>query len=145
MSGIVLLVPIVLPLAAGLAMFGIKKLEERRLRDRYVTAVLLVCAAAAAYIVLGPQELELHWQMSEDFLFCLKADGLAKIFLALVSLAWMCNGFFAFEYMSRRNARRSFSAFTWCATGLCAAWRCPAASPRCRSSILSPPSPACRC
>ena len=53
MSGIVLLVPIVLPLAAGLAMFGIKKLEERRLRDRYVTAVLLVCAAAAAYIVLG--------------------------------------------------------------------------------------------
>ena len=111
MSGIVLLVPIVLPLAAGLAMFGIKKLEERRLRDRYVTAVLLVCAAVAAYIVLGPQELELHWQMSEDFLFCLKADGLAKIFLALVSLAWMCNGFFAFEYMSREERQEEFFGF----------------------------------
>ncbi len=106
-----MLIPIILPVAAGLAMFVIKGMEERKLRDKYVTAVLLVCAAAGIYIVLGPQSQELRLRLSENFLFCLKADGLSKIFLSLVSLAWICNGFFSFEYMSREERPVDFFGF----------------------------------
>ena len=49
MSGSMLLLPVFVPIAAGIAMLNITKMKERKVRDWYVGIVLLFSLLCAAF------------------------------------------------------------------------------------------------
>ncbi len=110
MSGSILLLPVFVPLAAGIAMLNITKMKERKIRDRYVGAVLLFCLAVVAVLAFFGGDCVYEARLG-SFLFILRLDGLARVFSGLVAVSWVFNGFFAFEYMSREESQVQYFSF----------------------------------
>ena len=110
MSGSVLLLPVFVPVAAGIAMLNITKMKERKVRDCYVGAVLAFSLIVVAMLFFYQGDCAFQAKLG-SFLFVLRLDGLAKVFSALVSVAWILNGFFAFEYMSKEENQVQFLSF----------------------------------
>ena len=117
MSGSMLLLPVFVPIAAGIAMLNITKMKERKVRDWYVGIVLLFSLLCAAFFSVRGMDLEYRAHLG-GFLFLLRQDGLARIFATLTSVGWIANGFFSFEYMSKEENQVQFFAFYLMADGL---------------------------
>ncbi|MCI5479623.1 MAG: hypothetical protein MR416_00315, partial [Lachnospiraceae bacterium] len=117
MSGSVLLLPVFVPVAAGIAMLNITKMKERKVRDCYVGAVLAFSLIVVAMLFFYQGDCTFQAKLG-SFLFVLRLDGLAKVFSALVSVAWILNGFFAFEYMSKEENQVQFFSFYLLTGGL---------------------------
>lgn len=111
MSGSVLLLPVAVPVAAGIVMQWIGKMKERRVRSWYVGLVLLFDLAVAAVLFWAGEDCVFRIQVTEKFLFVLRQDALAKLFSVLAAGGWMLNGFFSFEYMSKEENQVSFFPF----------------------------------
>lgn len=117
MSGSMLLLPVFVPIAAGIAMLNITKMKERKVRDWYVGIVLLFSLLCAAFFSVRGMDLEYRAHLG-GFLFLLRQDGLARIFATLTSVGWIANGFFSFEYMSKEENQVQFFAFYLMVDGL---------------------------
>ena len=108
-----LLVPVLLPLLGGLAVFHLHKSRPRRV---YV-AVLL----SLELLLL----LTLDWQaaprrllaMTPDVVLTLAPDALGRLFALPVSAIWLLAGIYAFGYMSHEEHRERFFAFYVMALG----------------------------
>lgn len=104
----VLLLPVLLPLAGGIFVFR-QTMEERR--NRLALAVVLVTAALALLVcVLPEQRLELLVIQGSQHL-ALRNDGLAKFFLALMAGIWVPVLVFSFPYIKHEGREAQFLGF----------------------------------
>jgi len=105
------LVPILFPMVTG-AFLLIRPIEERKQRQRYVAASVIVNAVLAVIVlVAGPQETFTFLRFSEKLSLTLGVDGLGRVFGVMVSLLWPLTTFYSFEYMKHEGGESKF--FGW--------------------------------
>lgn len=106
-----LLLPVAVPLAAGLIVCFFKALDTRRARNLFTGAALaatVLCTLPALF--RGETQLTLFY-LTDTIPVLLKADGIAKLFTALIAFVWAMVGFYSFEYMAHEQNERRFYAF----------------------------------
>lgn len=110
MSLYVLLLPILLPTAAGVGML-LFPIENPRTRNIFVeTAVILNTALTVWLLARGPRETLLLFRLGERLPLTLRIDGLATVFGGMVALLWPLASLYAFEYMRHEERVNTFLA-----------------------------------
>ncbi len=111
MSPVFLLIPILLPIAGGLAML-IRPLESEKKRRICCEAVALLtsaCVWAAALWVQRDSVTIYSFTRGFSVNFCV--DGMANVFAIMISVMWPLVLLYAFEYMKGDEGRDRFFAF----------------------------------
>ena len=111
MSAYVLLLPILLPMAAGAWML-LRPIRDDRTRNIFVEAVVLLTSAVTFWLLAaGPRETLYLFSLGERLPMTLRIDGLACLFGGLVAALWPLASLYAFEYMRHLDRRNTFFAF----------------------------------
>ena len=111
MSPIFLLIPILLPLAGGLAMLirPIQDTMRRRIWCEAVTCAASVCVLLAAFFVR--RDPVTVYSFTRGFAVNFRVDGMANVFAVMIAIMWPLVLLYAFEYMKGDEARNRFFAF----------------------------------
>lgn len=109
---LLLLLPIMLPILAGLIVFFAKPMKNRKTRTWFVGSFLILNVILSAWIVVGPQLRVELFELVKGIPVLFKLDGVGKIYIAILAIMWTLSGFFAFEYMKHEdNEPRYFGFF----------------------------------
>lgn len=106
-----LILPILYPILAGLILFLLPESVEQKKKNRYVAFSLILTAMFAILVLIEPTYEIVLYHLNEDLSLMLKGDFLGKWFLFMLTVIWLCCGFFAFSYMDHENQSGSFFAF----------------------------------
>ena len=118
-----LLLPLLLPLAGGLAVAFVGPLADARRRNAVTMAVLLLSALSVVPVLLqGEMRLTL-FTLSDNLPILLRTDTISRLFAGLMALVWAAVGLYSFRYMAEEGHGRRFYAFYLCTLsalmGLC--------------------------
>ncbi|MBQ9527449.1 MAG: hypothetical protein IJR68_07540 [Fretibacterium sp.] len=120
MSASVLIIPIVLPVIAGVLMLMLRKsFTERKSRERFVAATVILNAVIVLFLSFFMQGMELSLPPlvpGNPLMF--RIDAMAGMFASLVSVLWILCIFYAFEYMTHEGGEKRFFAFYTMAFGI---------------------------
>jgi len=105
-----MILAILLPMVFG-AVLPFLKIKNRSLRLGLVSTLLAVESLLGLWIILGEESCLRLWSMTDSLSVALRADGLAKLFIALFVLGWLLIGVFSFEYMKHEENEDRFYAF----------------------------------
>lgn len=111
MNSIILLAPVILPIAAGLIVFAIKGKNADIIRKIYVVCALTICTVLTLITVYTQPGSITLWKITESVSLVLSADNLSKLFSTLMSLMFTCVGIYALGYMEHENDKNRFFAF----------------------------------
>ena len=108
MNGMILLVPVLLPIAAGLLM-ALIHFGQRSQMLLYVGVVLGAEALIATAIAVwgGGTEAEV-FSIAGGMTVAFGVDNLSRVFLVLIPWAWFLAGIFSFEYMEHEERQPWF-------------------------------------
>ncbi len=111
MSVYLLLVPIGLPVLAGLGML-VFPFHKSRARNIFVECAVLLNTAITLWLLFrGPRQTLYLFSLGERLPLTLRIDGLTCFFASLVCLLWPLCSLYAFEYMRRDKRVNTFLAF----------------------------------
>lgn len=120
MNAFVLIIPVVLPIIAGILMLVRKeKFAERGARERFVAAAVIVNAVivlALSFFMQGTELCLPPLVPGQPLLF--RLDAMGGMFASLVSVLWILCIFYAFEYMTHEGGENRFFAFYTMAFGV---------------------------
>ena len=108
MDGILLLLPILVPILGGLAVLGIHNMKTRRLT---VTLLLVFQIFVVLEVARNDTEPFVLLQLTDGARLVLQADSLGRLFANLICLIWFAVAVFAFEYMNHEGHRERFFGF----------------------------------
>lgn len=106
--GILLLIPILFPILAGVAVFFLK---DRKVRRGYISAVVIIDALMVYAIAFLPDTDLTVWTISGSLSIGFQLDGLSRFFSCLIVSVWALVAFFAFEYITHEEKEEKFLAF----------------------------------
>ncbi|MFI3325395.1 MAG: proton-conducting transporter membrane subunit [Clostridia bacterium] len=106
-----LLLPIVLPILSGLALFIIRPKTYNGRRNYVMTMVTLNSVITFILLFSDLRESLQLLQITDDVNLVLKIDGLSTIFAGLVSFMWPLASMYAFDYMKHEKNLDMFFAF----------------------------------
>ncbi len=107
----ILLVPVLLPLAAGLIV-GLGPFKKRTIRSAFVGAATLANSAVMLWLVFNGQGMILHAQrLTENLTIVFHVDGLSRVFGGLIAVLWPLATLYAFEYMEHEERESTFFAY----------------------------------
>ena len=112
---IVLLLPVILPVLAGLAAW---KIERRETRNTLVGVSLVANALLVLLAVVSGGEEFVLWQLTETVPVYFHVDGVAKLFALLISCMWALVGIYSFEYMRHEENENRFYLFYMISLGV---------------------------
>lgn len=110
---IIALLPILMPIFMGTILLFLKRLKERRVILFYTGTGLLLTGVLAWNVILNAadKQVTLFW-LTDQIPVMLKLDALGRLFLMVVTVVWICAGFFSFSYMKHeKNERRYYGFF----------------------------------
>jgi len=114
-----LLVPIILPIVAGI-LVKLLKMENKTNRQIFVGATIIVNTLITIYTLLSFQGQYLRLiDLVPGFSITLGVDSMSVVFGMMVSILWMLTTFYAFGYMSHEGNEVRFFTFFTCAMGVC--------------------------
>ena len=108
MIGILLLIPILFPVLAGIAVFPMKNTKSRR---AYVSAIVVINALIVYGIAFIPDCGFNAWSIADTMLITFHQDGMGKFFACLIATIWMLVTFFAFEYITHEGDESRYIGF----------------------------------
>ncbi len=108
MIGILLLIPILFPVLAGIAVFPMKNTKSRR---AYVSAIVVINALIVYGIAFIPDCGFNAWSIADTMLITFHQDGMGKFFACLIATIWMLVTFFAFEYITHEGDESRYLGF----------------------------------
>ena len=114
-QNILLLLPVVLPVIAGLAAW---KTEKREARNILVGAALILNALLVLLAVTRGSEEFMIWQLTENVPVYFHVDGISKLFSLLISCMWALVGVYSFEYMAHEENENRFYLFYMISLGV---------------------------
>ena len=111
MKGLLLILPILLPIALALA-GRFRRLEGKSLRAA-VLATVLLSALLAAVNALWPEPGEIILRWTDMLTLSLRVDGLSRVWLLLVAVIWPGVALYGMEYLEHdENPGRFFLFYT---------------------------------
>ena len=109
----ILILPLLLPIAAGLFIWALPK-GKPKLERSFVTAALMLTAACALFAAcIGERSLTL-WRLTDAIAIALRSDGPARLYLALISVVWVLAGIYALAYNAHDPHARRYNCFYLC-------------------------------
>lgn len=109
MTNLLLLLPILLPIAAGLVFYCMKlkgkPLDTATVVTLLITSVISVCLALAANV----GEIMIRW--TDTLSLQLRIDQVSRIYLLLISVIWPGVGLYAVEYLGHDHHKPRFYLF----------------------------------
>lgn len=112
-----LLLPILAPVAGGIFVFRQKK---ESVRNRLVLALMLVTAGLVCAVCLTPEQTVELLTIQGRLHLALRSDLLAKFFLVLITCIWAPITLFAFPYIRHEGRDRQFFGFYTMTLGILA-------------------------
>jgi multicomponent Na+:H+ antiporter subunit D len=113
----VILLLILLPVLAGIALAA-ARLRSRRLKKWLIAAVLLLETAGAAWLCRRPVEPFIIWHITDVLSISFMADSLSGLFSVFTACGWLLAGVFAFSYMRHEEREDEFFCFFLMVEGL---------------------------
>lgn len=115
---ILLLIPIILPIIAGIMVLK-RNFEERSARDKFVSTMVIINAIIVILLSLTTRNNPLTLlPIIPNNPIVLNIDNLGGIFASVVSLLWILCVFYASEYMTHEGDENRFFAFYTIALGV---------------------------
>lgn len=111
MSEIVILLTILFPLFAGVALLLIKKLKDDKARNSFVVSALVISTVLSyvnIYVTKGSVTL---WKISENVSLSMSVDNLSCLFVTLMGFMFTCVGIYAIGYMEHEEDKNRFFGF----------------------------------
>ena len=93
---ILLILPVLLPVALGLIWYGLKLTGKRLNLATFLTVLCSAGLAAACALVPDAGEITLRW--TDMLTFSMRVDGISRVFLLLVAVVWPCVALYATEF-----------------------------------------------
>ncbi|MBP3890575.1 MAG: hypothetical protein J6D29_00175 [Solobacterium sp.] len=108
---IALIIPILLPIIAGVLIQPLK-LHDRKKRERYVSTVVIINFVIVVLLAMtaGSEPFTIL-RLNRVVDITLKIDGMSKLFTCLASLLWVTATFYSFEYMKHEGMDERFYTF----------------------------------
>ena len=106
-----LILPILVPVAAGVIMLACKGFENRKTRNIFTGICLFISAAVTIGTVFAADGTLTLFRLTENASFALRSDALTRFFSVLMSIMWTLVGFYAFDYMKHEEHERRFFGF----------------------------------
>lgn len=108
----ILLLPVFLPILAGIVLLLKKEYEIRKSLLIYVGVVLVCTGILAVYAMFTVTEGVTLFNLTKTLPVYFKADMLGRFFALVVTIVWILAGFFSFEYMKHeKNEKRYFGFY----------------------------------
>lgn len=118
MGNVGLLLPILLPIVAGLIVFFVKPMKHAKVRNWFVGSIVIVNGLLTLALVVGPElRLEL-FRLTATIPVLFKLDGVSKIYSSILAIMWIASAFFSFEYMNHEEAKERYFGFFLVALGM---------------------------
>ena len=111
MQQFALILPILFPILSGLLLLCLPGFTKNKKINSYVGVSLVVTALLVVYAIMTAKEELVFFSLNESLPLMLKIDNLGKLFVCIVTVIWLCCGFFAFSYMEHEKNLRRFFAF----------------------------------
>lgn len=110
MSENLLILPVLLPLAGGGALFAIQ--PGPRMRKIY-TEVIVLLTSLSIFLLLAapPDEGLLLFHFTGNLNLTLRLDGMGMLFAGLIAILWPLATLYSFEYMAHEARQNGFFAF----------------------------------
>ncbi|HQO56264.1 MAG TPA: proton-conducting transporter membrane subunit [Clostridia bacterium] len=115
-----LLFAVLFPMLAAIPL-ALPQLRETRTRNAYVlTAVLLTSLGVLLLVALPPDTHLALVQLLDGVALTLRADGLSRVYAAIIALLWPATAVYAFDYMGHERHQNRFYAFFLLSYGVAA-------------------------
>lgn len=107
-----ILFPVFFPIIAGFLLLVVKEPKNRKTLCAITGVLLMITALLAARVIFGEKEqsvilLELATGLAVYF----KPDAIGRLFAAVVTVVWVCAGFYSFSYMKKEKKEKRFYGF----------------------------------
>lgn len=110
-GNVMLLLPILVPMAAGILVLTVKGIRGRRtVLTGIVAGTLGICLFLVPAALSGTGSLTL-WRMTGTISFVLAADGVSRLFSVLTSVIWFLAGIYSICYMTHEKDEYRFFGF----------------------------------
>lgn len=107
----ILLIPILLPVLAGILM-PLMHFSSRKARSVYVETVTVINSILLGLLVAeGNSESVPLLRLTDSLTITLHVDGLSRVFCSLIAFLWPIATLYAFEYMAHEGAENRFFSF----------------------------------
>ena len=103
-----LVLPIFLPILAGILVFFLKNAKVRNL---FVGSIVVINAILIFAVVFGDEVSVELFRLTQTVPVLFKVDAVAKIFASLIAIMWVASAIFAFEYMNHEEAKERYYGF----------------------------------
>lgn len=118
MGNVGLLLPILLPILAGLAVLCLKPMKNAKVRNWFVGSMVIINGLITFMLILGPDlRLEL-FNLTAAIPVLFKMDGVSRIYSGILAIMWIASAFFAFEYMNHEDAKERYFGFFLISLGM---------------------------
>ena len=112
-----LILPLILPVAAGLILWALPG-GNRRLERGWLVGALALSAACALTAALGGERSLTLWRLTDAISISLRTDGFARLYLALISVVWVLAGVYSTAYNAHDEHARRYDSFYLCTYGI---------------------------
>ena len=112
-----LILPLILPIAAGLILWALPR-EDGRLERNFTRAALVISAACALFVAMSGERSLTLWRLTDVISISLHTDGLARFYVALISVVWVMAGVYAGDYNAHDAHARRYDSFYLCTYGI---------------------------
>lgn len=106
MNGWILL-PVFLPVIAGIFLLLMSQCERRRLHQAAGAVLVISAVLAVAAAWTGDKSVTLFYLM-KDIPVYFHIDGISRLFVTFTSIVWVCVGIYAFVYMEHEGGEKRF-------------------------------------
>ncbi len=112
MDGLLLIMAVLLPAAAGFTVLFAPWLNNKREnRCAFVGAVLVLECLLVGLIAFTGEHTAVLFNMTPQLPIALRSDGTSRVFSLVMALMWTISGFFSFSYMQHEKNEKTYYAF----------------------------------
>ncbi len=110
-EAVTILLPVVLPVLAGILLLAAKEPERKGVIIWYTGAVLVATAVLVAVCVVSVNVPVTFFYLLDQVPVCFAPDHMGKVFALVVTLVWVPAGFFSFSYLKEGKKQKRFYGF----------------------------------
>ena len=110
-ESMILMLPIFLPIIAGILLLCIPEMKKRSALIGIVAAVLIVTAVSVFAVLFQEADSCTLFYLTKSLPVYFKLDGIGRVFVTVVTIVWLCGGAFAFEYMKHEQSEKRYFGF----------------------------------
>lgn len=111
MEKLLYLLPVIIPMIAGLMIGYMPVFHEKKTRQLFTAAVLFAEIALLIPAFTGNLQPVVLINCGDSLPILFSVDTVSKIFIALVAVMWIASGFVSFEYMNHEKNHERYYAF----------------------------------